>query len=49
LTLALARGMQPGEACSFASAAAALKCTRADGIRGAPTAAALHEFLLQRR
>lgn len=49
LTLALARGMQPGDACAYASAAAALKCTRADGIRGAPTAQALHDFLLQRR
>lgn len=49
LTLALARGMQPGDACAYASAAAALKCTRADGIRGAPTAQALNAFLLQRR
>lgn len=49
LTLALARGMQPAEACSFASAAAALKCTRPGGIRGAPTTAELHAFLQQRR
>lgn len=49
LTLALARGMQPLEACSYASAAAALKCTQPDGIRGAPTAQALQFFLQQRR
>lgn len=49
LTLALARGMQPLDACSFASAAAALKCSRPDGIRGAPTAAELQAFLQQRR
>ncbi len=48
LTLALARGMQPGDACTFASAAAALKCTQADGIRGAPTREALDAFLLGR-
>jgi sulfofructose kinase len=48
LTLALARGLPPAQACSFASAAAALKCTRPDGIRGAPTAAQLHAFLQQR-
>lgn len=45
LTLALARGMQPLEACRYASAAAALKCTQPDGIRGAPTAQALQAFL----
>lgn len=49
LTLALARGMKPLEACRYAGAAAALKCTQVDGIRGAPTAAALHEFLRWRR
>ncbi len=49
LTLALARGMQPGDACTYASAAAALKCTQADGIRGAPTREALDAFLLRPR
>ena len=49
LTLALASGMQPYEACGYASAAAALKCTQADGIRGAPTAQAVEAFLQQRR
>jgi sulfofructose kinase len=49
LTLALARGMLPGDACSYASAAAALKCTQADGIRGAPTAGAVEDFLRERR
>lgn len=48
-TLALARGMGAVDACVYASAAAALKCTRPDGIRGAPTAEALKSFLLQRR
>lgn len=48
LTLALARGVQPVDACTYASAAAALKCTRPDGIRGAPTAHELQTFLLQR-
>ena len=49
LTLALARGVQPVDACTYASAAAALKCTHPDGIRGAPTAQELQTFLLQRR
>ncbi|MCB2008512.1 MAG: sugar kinase [Rhodoferax sp.] len=48
LTLALARGMQSVDACAYASAAAALKCTQADGIRGAPTAQALDAFLRER-
>lgn len=48
-TLALARGVAAVDACAYASAAAALKCTRPDGIRGAPTAEALKSFLLQRR
>lgn len=48
LTLALARGVQPVDACTYASAAAALKCTQPDGIRGAPTAHQLQAFLLQR-
>lgn len=49
LTLALARGLSPSDACAYASAAAALKCTQPDGIRGAPTAEALQRFLLQLR
>ena len=49
LTLALARGDSPFDACAYASAAAALKCTQPDGIRGAPTAAALQQFMHQLR
>ncbi len=49
LTLALARGVSPTDACAYASAAAALKCTQPDGIRGAPTAEALRPFLLRLR
>ncbi len=45
LTLALARGLAPVPACRYASAAAALKCTRPDGIRGAPNAAELAAFM----
>lgn len=45
LTLALARGFSSGDACNYASAAAALKCTQPDGIRGAPTSDALRQFL----
>ena len=47
LTLALARGLSPGDACVYASSAAAYKCTQPDGIRGAPTAEALRQFLLR--
>ncbi len=48
LTLALARGMPATEACSYASAVAALKCSRPDGILGAPTAREVDEFLDRR-
>ncbi len=48
LTLALASGLGDVDACTYASAAAALKCTHADGISGAPTADAVQAFLLQR-
>ncbi len=45
LTLALARKQPVPKAFAFASAAAALKCTRTGGIRGAPHAQELAEFL----
>lgn len=45
LTLALARGQQARPACIYASAAAALKCRRTGGVRGAPTGAELDDFL----
>ena len=49
LTLALARGVSASDACAYASAAAALKCTHPDGIRGAPTSVELRQFLLHLR
>ena len=45
LTLGLARGLSTHEAFTFASAAAAIKCTRPGGIRGAPRAAEVNDFL----
>jgi sulfofructose kinase len=45
--LALAERRKPREALRFASAVAALKCTRFGGIAGAPTRAELEEFLRQ--
>jgi sulfofructose kinase len=45
LTLALARGLPVRSAFVYASAAAALKCTRPGGIRGAPRAAEVDDFL----
>lgn len=45
LTLALARGLAPDAALRYASAAAALKCTRAGGVRGAPTGGEVDMFL----
>jgi sulfofructose kinase len=45
LTLALARALPVHEAFTFASAAAAIKCTRPGGIRGAPRAAEVNNFL----
>lgn len=45
LALALARRLSVNEAITYASAAAALKCTRAGGIRGAPSAAEVSAFL----
>jgi len=45
LTLALAREQPVPQAFAFASAAAALKCTRAGGIRGAPHAQEVADFL----
>jgi sulfofructose kinase len=45
LTLSLARAMAVRDAFRYASAAAALKCTRPGGIRGAPRAAEVDEFL----
>jgi sulfofructose kinase len=45
LTLALAQAQPIRDAFNFASAAAALKCTRPGGIRGAPTMAQVRDFL----
>lgn len=45
LTLALARALPVRVAFEYASAAAALKCTRPGGIRGAPRAAEVDDFL----
>ncbi len=45
LALALAEGQDEGDALRFASAAAALKCSRPDGIAGAPTRAEIHALL----
>ncbi|MEP6969146.1 MAG: PfkB family carbohydrate kinase [Betaproteobacteria bacterium] len=45
LTLALAQALPIPDAFTFASAAAALKCTRPGGIRGAPRAAEVEDFL----
>ena len=45
LTLALAREQPAAMAFAYASAAAALKCTRAGGIRGAPHAQEVADFL----
>ena len=45
LTLALARRIPVPEALTYASAAAALKCTRAGGVRGAPDAQEVADFL----
>lgn len=45
LGLALAEGQADGSALRFASAAAALKCTRPDGIAGAPTRAEVEALL----
>lgn len=43
--LKLAEGRPPGDAIRFASAAAAIKCTRAGGRRGAPDRAEVERFL----
>lgn len=48
-TLALARGGAAPDALAFASAAAALKCTRSGGVRGAPTQQELDVFLLAQK
>ena len=45
LTLALASGLSARPACIYASAAAALECTRSGGVRGAPTSEELDNFL----
>ena len=45
LTLALARALPVHQAFRFASAAAAIKCTRPGGIRGSPQAAEVDAFL----
>ena len=45
LTLALARGLPTHDAFTYGSAAAAIKCTRSGGIRGAPRAAEVDDFL----
>lgn len=47
--LALAENRGNREALRFASAVAALKCTRFGGIAGAPTRAELDEFLLEHK
>ncbi len=44
-TLALARGVAAPDALRYAGAAAALKCTRTGGVRGAPTQRELDHFL----
>ena len=44
-TLAMARGSAAPDALAFAAAAAALKCTRSGGVRGAPTQQELDVFL----
>jgi sulfofructose kinase len=44
-TLALAEGHREREALRFASAVAALKCTRFGGIAGAPTRAEVERFM----
>jgi len=46
--LALARGTREDDAVRFANATAALKCTRAGGREGAPTAAEVAAFLAER-
>lgn len=48
LTVALAEGLETRAAIRFASAAAALKCTRFGGRAGIPTRAELEEFLKMR-
>ncbi len=45
LALALAEGRAEREALRFASAAAAIKCSRPDGIAGAPTRAEVEALL----
>ncbi len=45
LTLALARAQAVPAAFAYASAAAAIKCTRAGGVRGAPLAQEVEDFL----
>ena len=45
LTLALARRIAAPDAFAYASAAAALKCTRSGGIRGAPRVEEVNAFL----
>lgn len=45
LALALARGERIPDAFAFASAAAAIKCTRVGGVRGAPCAQEVSDFL----
>jgi len=44
--LAIAEGQAVAQAMRFASAAAAIKCSRAGGRKGAPTRAEVEEFLL---
>lgn len=46
--LALAEGRPPGEAMHFANAAAAIKCTRPGGRRGAPSRDEVERFLKSR-
>jgi sulfofructose kinase len=48
LTVALAEGRAPGAAVRFASAAAAIKCTRSGGCAGAPDRREVEEFLQAR-
>lgn len=45
LTLALAHGQAVPAAFAYASAAAAIKCTRGGGVRGAPQAQEVEDFL----
>jgi sulfofructose kinase len=47
--LAIAEGFEPARAVRFASAAAAIKCSRPGGRGGAPMRAELEAFLLARR